>query len=724
MHLGRSVLARIWLSYSAVLLAAIILVSVFLADIIRDSYFGRLEERLRGEAALVSEIARPYLEGLPGGPGSDSVPLGREASGRARMEGEVRRLSRFIDARITVVLPDGEVLAESDRDPGTMESHASRLEVRTALAGEVGSTVRLSPTLETRMIYVAVPVFRGDGGSAGDSGSGGNGGPNSARGSSGAPRVAPDEFRPEAPVGRGTGADDRVLGVVRLAVPVDSVEQALARMRRAVATIAVIAILASALAGYLLARRLTTPLRELAAIVRGLRPGRWEGLESLGSLPQSVQEIDALRRAFASMAERLRESLRASQAGKAELAAVLESASEGIVAVDERGRIQMFNRAAEALLGVPTEEAIGRPLLEAVRNHSIAEAVTEARSGSSCVREIRLGGPSPRVLEVHAAPIRAETSEKQDTAARKQDAALLGREAASAEQATRGTPVVSADTRGAPRGAVAVLYDVTKLRRLEQVRSDFVLNVSHELRTPLTAVKGLLESLLDGAMQDPETARRFLSLAQRETDRMVALVGDLLDLARLESHNTDIAMGPVSVREAVSEAVDLLQGRVAGKRLKLEQDIPGDLPAVKGNVDLIRQVFVNLLENAIKFTEPEGTVSVRARLSPSPKVPGQWMECRVADTGPGIPQKQLPRIFERFYRTDAARSRDSGGTGLGLSIVKHIVDRHGGTVEAQSELGAGSTFVLLLPVFEKPAVDDAEGKGPVGNGKNGIEPPD
>ncbi|HEY8532174.1 MAG TPA: ATP-binding protein, partial [Limnochorda sp.] len=238
-------------------------------------------------------------------------------------------------------------------------------------------------------------------------------------------------------------------------------------------------------------------------------------------------------------------------------------------------------------------------------------------------------------------------------------------------------------------GAVAVLRDVTEMRRLEQVRTEFVANVSHELRTPLTAIKGFIETLLDGAVDDPATARRFLEIVRRETDRLVRLINDLLDLSRLESPHLEVQLVPVDLKPLVEECLELFRHRAASRSIELSCELQGSLWAL-GDASLIRQVLVNLVDNAVKYTPPGGRVWISGGLE------GSWAELAVSDTGPGIPGRALNRVFERFYRVDKARSRDMGGTGLGLSIVRHAVERQGGRVWVESAPGEGSTFRVRL----------------------------
>ncbi len=244
---------------------------------------------------------------------------------------------------------------------------------------------------------------------------------------------------------------------------------------------------------------------------------------------------------------------------------------------------------------------------------------------------------------------------------------------------------------GVADGAVLVFHDITDIRRLETIRRDFVANVSHELRTPLANIKGYGETLLEGAIDDKENAHDFLRIIYSESDRLAKLVDDLLELARLESGKTDLLLKACRIDEIYNWVVTGLKIQAMDKSINIQCEIPADLPQVNGDSSAIAQIFLNLIENAIKYNNPGGEVIISA------KDLGPFIEISVCDNGIGIPADDLPRIFERFYRVDKARSRELGGTGLGLSIVKHLVQAHGGEVSVQSQLGRGTIFRFTLP---------------------------
>jgi len=268
-------------------------------------------------------------------------------------------------------------------------------------------------------------------------------------------------------------------------------------------------------------------------------------------------------------------------------------------------------------------------------------------------------------------------------------------------------------------GYVLVFHDLTQLKRLESVRADFVANVSHELRTPLTAIKGYAETLLNGALKDPDTAARFLTIIDRHSERLSRLIDDLLTLSNLELGTVELRRDEIALAELTSEVFEVVKDKAERGGVKLLQEFPPELPMLLGDSDRLQQVLLNLIDNAIKYTPAGGIVTVAAETVQSPdstvrilqsqgqnpgemeidvELEGEWIEVTVADTGCGIPETEIPRLTQRFYRVDKARSRKLGGTGLGLAIVKHIVQAHGGSLHIESQLNQGTTVRLFLPL--------------------------
>jgi two-component system phosphate regulon sensor histidine kinase PhoR len=337
---------------------------------------------------------------------------------------------------------------------------------------------------------------------------------------------------------------------------------------------------------------------------------------------------------------------------KAQLEAVLNQMAEAVVAVDATGVVLVVNPALSRLLGVEAASARGRGYLESLRHSGISELISGVLSGGRNIsQEIRIIAREELVFDAHAAP-------------------LLDQDKLS--------------------GALVVLHDITRLRRLEQVRRDFVANVGHELRTPLAAIKGFAETLREGALSDPDNSREFLRTIEEHADRLSQLVDDLLDLSAIESGHRAPRMAAVELAPLCRDVIRQLAPRAEEFDVRLEQREMTKLPLVKADRDQLRQILVNLVDNAIKYNEPGGRVEIAA-------IPlNGAVRVTVCDTGMGIPEIDLPRIFERFYRVDKARSRDAGGTGLGLSIVKHLVEAHGGEITVESRQPGGSSFHFTL----------------------------
>lgn len=417
----------------------------------------------------------------------------------------------------------------------------------------------------------------------------------------------------------------------------------------------------TAIAGYLLLRRTAKPVSEMSRVAKRMAAGDLEarvyaGLP--GELGELAEALNNLAREFTAM-------LAQTDGERREVEAVLKSLSDVVIATDNRGRIALFNAAAERAFQVREEQALGQPVLAVARLASLADGFTEVLRGQPAEpREIALTSPAERVFEAHLSPVRRPDGEV--------------------------------------TGAVAVLHDVTEVRRLERIRSEFVANVSHELRTPLTSIQGFLETLQDGAIDDPATLRRFLGIISNETSRLARIVDDLLDLSRLESGRLELRPVPVDLRVLIQRTLDFYTPAADTRGVTLGAALPDQLPAVPGDEDLLEQVLRNLVDNAVKYTPSGGRVQVRAE-TVAYSDGRREVVVRVSDTGPGIAPEHLPRLFERFYRVDRARSRALGGTGLGLAIVKHIVERHGGRAWVDSAPGAGATFSVALPLASGPA---------------------
>ena len=445
----------------------------------------------------------------------------------------------------------------------------------------------------------------------------------------------------------------RIVAVLRLAAPVEAATPAYESLRAVMLTGGAIALLVALGIGLFVAGRVTRPVVEMQDVARQMSEGNFDVRASV----RSPDEIGTLGRSLNVMAGRLREKIGDLEEEQAKATAVLDAMVEGVIATDGHDHIILINERARALFGLGRARAERRPLLEVIRNVDLHDVLGESRIapvGTVVSREIKLAEPLERVLQVHAVPLRFT---------------------------------------GEARGVVMVLHDITELRRLEQVRTEFVANVSHELRTPLTAIHGYLETLLDGALEEPENARKFLQIVFRHTERLGRLTDDLTDLSNIELGRISLRLEPTVVSDVSDSVLAIIAPRAVAGQVSVEAKLPAGLPMVVVDRDRLAQILINLVDNAVKYTPKGGHVRVEGRVAERGMV-----EVTVRDTGVGIPKADLPRLTERFYRVDKARSRDLGGTGLGLAIVKHLVLAHGGELDIDSELWKGTTVRFTLPV--------------------------
>jgi two-component system phosphate regulon sensor histidine kinase PhoR len=443
---------------------------------------------------------------------------------------------------------------------------------------------------------------------------------------------------------------ERILGVVRASLPMKAIEGALWSIYQKIALGGLAVALVIAALSFLMARRITTPLDDLK---RGaLRFARGELDRKLPIPP--TDELASLAEAMNYMADRLQDQLQSLARQGKEQEAILSSMTEGVLALDAQGRLITINSAGAEMLGVDPGAAQNRPVQEVVQD-----------SGLKWFINLTLSSPEPMEEEV----------EIKDN----------GRKIFKAHGTSLRGP------QGISLGTLVVLHDITQLRQLENTRRDFVANVSHELKTPITSIKGFVETLLAGALQETENAKNFLTIIAKQADRLNEIIDDLLTLSRIEqeAERRQIFLRGQKIAAVLQSALQVCEAKAAEKKIHLELACPEDLRA-EINPPLLEQALVNLIDNAIKFSEPGSTVQVGA--APS----GPEVVIRVRDQGPGIPPEHLARIFERFYRADAGRSRKIGGSGLGLAIVKHIALAHGGRVTVESTPGKETVFFLVL----------------------------
>ncbi|MCE2485130.1 MAG: hypothetical protein J4F42_06420 [Desulfurellaceae bacterium] len=424
------------------------------------------------------------------------------------------------------------------------------------------------------------------------------------------------------------------------------------------------------------------------ALERSLPPG----------LPmQRPDELGLVEDGLGRLLHAQHERLRRLHDARRELEVVLQSMTEGVIVLDADSHIRFSNRAAHNFLELSEETDFqAKPLLEFSRHpvlHDLVRAVLDSPPGAEALRqEIELEGEQSRSVAVSAIQVNVSP---QSPVWHAEHPALNGQ---------------------AVSGVILVLHDLTELRQLEAIRADFVANVSHELRTPLTAIKGYAETLLNGALNDPPMVTRFLAIIDRHSERLSRLIDDLLTLSDLELGKTELRHDQLVFGQLIDEVFELVKDKAASGQVRLSAAVPESLPSLSGDPDRLHQVLLNLVDNAVKYTPTGGRVAVSARVAAASSVPdgngdgtGQadhgWMEVAVADTGCGIPEADIPRLTQRFYRVDKARSRELGGTGLGLAIVKHIVQAHGGFLHIESQLDRGTTMRVFLPLGARAGCD-------------------
>jgi two-component system phosphate regulon sensor histidine kinase PhoR len=440
--------------------------------------------------------------------------------------------------------------------------------------------------------------------------------------------------------------------VLRFAQPLEDADQGVVSFRRSLWLASFVILLVAGGASLLVSRSVADRVERLREFSHRVAEGDFRPLSGDGS----GDALEALGAALNQTAARMDRTIRTLTEERNMSAAILGSMVEGVAVVNGSERLVFANQGFAEILELDVPPKSGSALVEVVRQTELIEAVRQVLAGESRVEaEIVTGTLRQHFFAATVAAVRA----------------------------------------GETSGAVVVLHDITELRKLERVRRDFVANVSHEFKTPLTAIQGFSETLLGGAIDDPQNRERFLGIILEHSRRLARLTDDLLKLSQMDADRLEVESRSVSVSELIESCLETAQHRAAEKDLEVTADFPANLPNIAGDRRRLAEVLQNLLDNAIQYTLPGGRVVVRADLRDADVV------FTVSDTGIGIPKVDQSRIFERFYRVDAARSREAGGTGLGLAIAKHLVEVHGGRIWVDSEVGQGSHFHFSVPVFDR-----------------------
>lgn len=436
--------------------------------------------------------------------------------------------------------------------------------------------------------------------------------------------------------------------VLLLLSPIVNIEATLSAARRIILTASTISLVFSLLLSYFFSRSLTRPIRKISEAARDLASGNLQRKIEVST----EDELGQLAQDFNYLSSTLEKTINHLHQEKRETENILLHMAEGVVATDEEGKITSINPALLKKLQWKGEAPVSLHISQLFPQPQIQEFFSRAlKEGKEEAQEFQIENGDHLVL--HLTPLK------------------------------EGEKVY---------GAVGVFQDITELRQLEELRRDFLANVSHELRTPLTSIQGFVEAMMDGVISDEELRKKYLEIIHRETLRLSRLIHDLLDLSLMESKKIEWEVNSLSLFPLIDQVLLKLMPQIEDKKIQIKKDFSFPLPLVWGNMDRIEQVLINLLNNALIFSPPESTIEIRAWQE------GKEVAVSIKDQGEGISEKDIPHLFERFYRVEKSRSREKGGTGLGLAIAKQIIENHGGTIKVESQLHQGTTFIFTLPI--------------------------
>ena len=586
----KRLLWQLYPSYLLITLISVVAVTIYATSALKEFNLDQISGDLKSRAHLLEKQIHQFL-----GPMDADV-----------IDALCKEIGKTSATRITVILSEGKVIGDSNKDPAVMDNHALRPEIIEARKGDVGKSIRFSSTLQQNMMYVAIPLKK----------------------------------------------QNKVIAVIRTSLPITAVEKELKSIQSRIALGGLlIALLATGISLYV-SRRISLPIEKVKEgaehFARGDLSHRLPGTD--------LVEIDGLVDAMNQMATLLDERIKTIISQRNELEAVLSSMAEGVVAFDVDEYIISINQAAAQIFECEPVDLLNHTVQEALRNPEFQRFVRNALfSSENLESDITLYQDSERIIHAHSTSL--------------------------------------FDSGGTSTGILVVLSDVTQLRRLENMRRDFAANVSHEIKTPLTAIKGFVETLLHNTMDSPEESRRFLDIIARHVDRLTSIVDDLMKLSRIEQQDEkqEIKRETEPIKKIIQRAIQTCLEKTEAKKIDVDLACKEDVSA-RIDATLIEQAIFNLLDNAINYSQEQSVVKISAFKQDKEVI------ISVKDNGTGISEEHLPRLFERFYRADKARSRSLGGTGLGLAIVKHIAQAHGGRVSVDSTPGKGSIFSLHLPI--------------------------
>ena len=587
----KRLLWQLYPSFLLIIIISVVGVAWYSSKSFRDFYLDQVTENLRSHSHLIE----------------DQISVNLAEHDYESINRMCKKIGKVSSTRITVVLPNGEVIAESEPglDVSRIGNLSDRPEIESALKTGSGKHERLSETLNKKMVYLAIAVKH----------------------------------------------EGQNVAVIRSSVSVVSIDEALQSIYENLFVAGTVIALVAALVSLAISKKISSPVEQMTAVAKHFASGK---LDLRLSLPKAAELAD-LAEALNKMAQQLDARIDTITEERSQIQAILSSMIEGVLAVDSTGHIVSINKAAAELLGIKSYGTEGLSVEEVVRNPEFQQFIRNT-------------------LEDRIRP---------------EEDVLIRNEAGKSLQLYGS---VLTDNKGNRSGAVLVLHDITRTRRLEEIRRDFVANVSHELKTPVTSIKGFVETLLDGAAVDSEQTHRFLEIILKHSNRLNAIIEDLLTLSRLEegSEERKLSFESTELKPTLESAIEFARPKADQKNIRIDMICDEEITA-NINSPLIEQAVLNFVDNAIKYSQDNSNIFVSAELCEKEVV------IKVADQGCGIPKEHLERIFERFYVVDKGRSRKLGGTGLGLSIVKHIAHVHGGHLQVKSTVGKGSVFEIHLP---------------------------
>jgi two-component system, OmpR family, phosphate regulon sensor histidine kinase PhoR len=446
--------------------------------------------------------------------------------------------------------------------------------------------------------------------------------------------------------------DGSIIGVVRLSTPMSDIKGIMKSINFNLIIAMIPGLLLSLFLVYRITISITRPIKEIKDAAVDITQGKLD--RSINIVRND--EIGELAKAIDFMADSLKDKIYSIKDKNTKMEAILSSVVNGIIAVDSNKRILFINPMAQQMLNINEGDVEGKHLLQVIRNNKIDNMLRDILENKGFEEnEITVNYPFEKVFRLNSNAIRYPESHE-----------IIG--------------------------IIIIIQDITEIKRLEKIRSDFVANVSHELKTPLTSIKGFVETLKAGAIEDHDTAIRFLSIIEDEADRLNRLISDILSLSLLENKKNKAIYEVINTADKIKEIVSLLQSQAASKNIDLNARVEADINKLMGDPDHFKQMLINIVDNAVKYTPEGGAIEVKAYNS------GNDVIISVKDNGIGIPKEHISRLFERFYRVDPSRSRNVGGTGLGLAIVKHIIMQFDGKIEVHSQIDKGTEFILSIPV--------------------------